>query len=397
MLKPRLLAPGPVEVPPEVLAALARPVIHHRTDAFAELFLRAAGRLAEVACVPGEEVLILTASGTAAFEAGLLATVPRGERLLCLHAGKFGERWLSLARAYGYEVEELSAPWGEVVTPGAVRAALEAALSRGRAFAAVLTVHSETSTGALFDVQAIAREVRDLSPETLLLVDCVTSLSVTELRPRDWGLDGVFSGSQKGVMMPPGLAFAWLSARAWERGGPSTGPSFYLDLHRERARQRIGQTATTPAVNLIYALDAALALLLVEGVEPVWARRERLNGAVLAGASALGCRPFASRPSPAVAALTAPDGIGAPDIVAAYAARGVRIGGGQDQAKRTLFRPSVLGYADAYDALTLVAVLEEVLRARGREVPYGHGVAAAMRTLEEGAHPPRPPRMAESP
>ncbi len=378
MYKPRLLAPGPVEVPPQVLAATARPIIHHRTTAFKELFLEVRKRLAEVACVPGDDVLVLAGSGTAAFEAGLLAAVPKGSKVIGVNAGKFGERWVKLVSHYGYEVVELRLEWGQVAPPEAVRDLLRIHSDA----AALMITHSETSTGALHDVEALARVVREELPNALVIVDAVTSLGVAELRPRDWGLDVVVSGSQKGLMTPPGLAFAWLSERAWANT-EGLNPSFYLDLRKERKQQREGQTAYTPAVSLVAGLNVALGMLLEEGMEAVWARRGRLNWAVLKGACALGCAPYAERTSPAVAALRAPQGVAAPDIVKGFAARGARIASGQGEAKGVLFRPSVMGHADAYDAVTVVAVLEDVLRELGREVPHGQGVSAALRVLGE--------------
>ena len=243
-----------------------------------------------------------------------------------------------------------------------------------------MTAHSETSTGVLHDVRAMATVVKETVPDALFLVDTVTSLGVSELRPKDWGLDGIFSGSQKGLMTPPGLAFAWLSERAWGRT-ENLLPTFYLDLRKERRQQRVGQTAYTPAVGLVAGLEVALELLLAEGLENVWHRRERLNRAVLAGGAALGCKPYAERPSAAVAALYAPEGIAAPEIVKGFSARGMQIAGGQDDAKPVLFRPSVMGYADRYDVLTIVAALEESLRELGQEVSPGQGLAAALCTL----------------
>jgi aspartate aminotransferase-like enzyme len=376
MFKTRLYAPGPVEVPPQVLEAAARPVVHHRTAAFKELFVRTREKLAEVACVPGEDVLILAGSGTAGFEAGLLACVPKGAKVVGINAGKFGERWVKLARHYGFEVAELTLPWGRAADPEAVRALLQ----EHRDAAAVMTTHSETSTGVLHDVQAIAEVVRETAPEALFLVDTVTSLGVAELRPKEWGLDGIFSGSQKGLMTPPGLAFAWLSERAWVRS-ENLHPTFYLDLRKECKQQQAGGTAYTPAVSLVAGLEVALDLLLGEGLENVWQRRETLNRAVLEGAQALGCKPYAERVSPAVAALYAPEGVAAPDIVKGFSARGMRIAGGQDDAKPVLFRPSVMGYADRYDALVLVAALEEILLELGQPVMLGQGLAAALRVL----------------
>ncbi len=381
MYKPRLLAPGPVEVPPQVLAASAQPMIHHRTEVFKQLFVEVREKLAQVAQVPGEDVLILAGSGTAGFEAGLLACVPRGRKVIGLNAGKFGERWVKLARHYGYEVVEMSLEWGRVAQPEEVRKLLKAHPDT----AAVMTTHSETSTGALHDVEGMSRVIQEVTPDALFLVDCVTSLGVAELKPKEWKLDGIFSGSQKGLMTPPGLAFAWLSERAWTRGeekGDFT-PTFYLDLHKERKSQQKGQTAYTPAVSLVYGLDIALDMLLEEGVENVWTRRERMNRAILEAAKVLDCCAYAERVSPAVAALRAPEEVDAPAIVKGFAERGVRIAGGQDHAKPILFRPSVMGYADPYDAVTVVAVLEDVLRELGREVPYGQAVGQALRVLSE--------------
>ena len=375
--RPRLLAPGPVEVPPQVLEATARPVVHHRTGSFKALFNETRSRLARVACV-SDDMLILAGSGTSAFEAGLLACVPKGAKVLGINTGKFGERWLKLASHYGYEMVEMRLEWGEVADPEAVRELLE----QHPDTAALMTTHSETSTGALHDIETIAKVARETAPNALLLVDCVTSLGVAEVRPEAWGLDGVFSGSQKGLMTPPGLAFAWLSERAWARD-EGLNPSFYLDLRRERKAQAQGQTAQTPAVSLIAGLNVALEMLLEEGLEAVWTRRERLNRAVLRGAEAVGCSPYAERISPAVAALRVPEGLEAPAVVQGFAARGVRIAGGQDHAKAVLFRPSVMGYADAYDAVTIVAVLEDVLRELGQKVPFGRGVSEALQVLAE--------------
>ena len=376
MYKPRLFAPGPVEVPPQVLEAMARPTTHHRTPEFKELFLRVREKLAELCCVPGEDVRILAGSGTSAFEAGFLASVPKGSKILGINAGKFGERWVKLARTFGYGVTDLQFDWGKVAEPAMVRQALE----QNPDISVVMTTHSETSTGALHDVQALARAIREVRPEALILVDCVTSLSATEVRPKEWGLDGVFSGSQKGLMLPPGLGFAWLSERAWAQQDLS--PSFYLDLRKERKSQVKGETAYTPAVNLIYGLEASLDMLLNEGIEQVWQRRAKFNEAIMAAGKAVGCKPYAERPSPAVAALYAPEGIAAPDIVKGFTKRGMRIAGGQDHAKAVMFRPSALGYADAFDVISIAAALEASLRDLGQAIAQGSAVVAAMQVLE---------------
>ena len=377
--RPRLYAPGPVAVAPAVLEALARPVVHHRTDAFRASFMRVRAALAEVLEAPGDDVMLLTGSGTTAFEAALIATVPPGGHVLALRGGKFGDRWAAMARAFGYRVSEHDVPWGRAFDVDGLRDRLAGV---GR-LDAVTLVHSETSTGVLHDVAALAGAVRDHAPDALVLVDAVTSLAAAELRPRDWGLDAVAAGSQKGVMLPPGLGFAWLSERAWARGEVAGGrsPAYTLDLHRERPRQRGGDSGTTPATSLVAAAEVALGLLLEEGLAWRRAALGRRNRALLAAGEALGAQPFAERASPAVAAMTTPEGLAAPAVVRALAARGVRIAGGQDHLAPRLIRPSLLGYGDDYDAVVLAAALEDAWRDLGRTVAPGTAVSAAMAVL----------------
>lgn len=381
MPKVRLFAPGPVPVDPEVLAALARPVVHHRTAAFREVFLRVREALADLAEVPGDDVLLVSGSGTSAFEATLLAAVPRGGSVLALTGGKFGERWAAMARTFGFAVRELDAPWGRAFDPDAVAAAVRA----GPPPDAVTVVHSETSTGVLHDVAAIAAAVRAAAPDALVLVDAVTSLAAAELRPRAWGLDAVVSGSQKGVQLPPGLGFAWLSERAWARAAdPDVRvPTVALDLHAERGRQRRGDTGATPPTSLVVAADVGLARLRGEDAEARWATKARLNRALLAAGAAVGARPFAERPSPAVAALEVPEGVDGARVVRELAARGVRIAGGQDRLQGRLLRPSALGDVDGYDVVVAAAALEDAFRAVGVAVPFGAAAGAALAVLAD--------------
>lgn len=376
--KPRLYAPGPVEVPPAVLEAMARPVVHHRAPAYRGAFVRVRRQLAEVFLTPGDDVLLLTGSGTAGFEAALLAVVPAGAPVLALQAGKFGQRWAAMARRFGYQVHDFVTPDGDDVDLGA----LHAALAGLAGLAAVTVVHSETSTGALVDLRAVAEAVRATHPDALVLVDAVTSLAAAELRPRAWDLDAVVSGSQKGVMTPPGLAFVWLSERAWASVGVRP-PSYYLDLRREREKQRDGENAFTPAVNLVFGLDVALSTILDLGLTTLWSERARHNRAVLAAGEALGLTRFARTPSPAVAALSTPEGIAAPALVRWLRDRGITIAGGQDAWKSSMIRPSLLGWTDRYDAVVLAAALEDAMRAAGANVARGSAVAAAMGVLDE--------------
>lgn len=390
LVKARLYAPGPVAVPEQVLAALARPVPHHRSPAFRELFVRTRARLSELLSVDGEDVLIVTGSGTAGFEAALVSALRRPARVLALSAGKFGERWAKLAARLGHDVISHVAAAGDDFD----LAELRAQLGTIGPIDAVTVVHSETSTGVLHDVESVARAVREAWPQALIMVDAVTSLAAAELRPRAWGLDAVVSGSQKGLMTPPGLAFVWLSQRAWERaaaaderqGGVSVG-GYYLDLHRERPKQSAGETAYTPAVSLIAGLDAALELLTAAGLDAVIGHRAALNSALLAAGEALGMRPFARRASPAVAAMSVPEGVTAGAVVAAASRRGVTIVGGQDGLKDALVRPSLLGWCDRYDAIVAAAALEDALREAAPQLPLARGAAvtAALVTLDAAA------------
>lgn len=374
-----LAAPGPVAVPPAVLEAMSRPPLHHRTDAFARILREARGLLAELLLAPGDDVAILSGSGTTAFEAAFLSAVPAGAPVAAVQAGKFGARWAALARRHGHEVVEIAAPWGETPSPEQLRDALEAAPE----VAAVTLVHSETSTGVLHDVGAQAAAVRAVRPHARILVDAVTSLAVSPLDPRAWDLDAVVAGSQKGVMLPPGLGFVWLSDRVRE-APPASPRSFSLDLHAELPAQAAGRPGTTPAVTLIAGLAAARTALLAGGIEALWASRARRNAALLAAGEAAGCQPFAVRPSAAVAALRVPDGVAAPDVVAAMARRGVRVAGGQDATKPFLIRPSAMGWLDDVDVLGVAATMEAALRDAGASVAPGVAVAAAAAELDGG-------------
>ena len=371
----RLYAPGPVAVPLAVREALARPVEHHRTAPFRARYIRVRELLAELMAVPGEDVMIVTGSGTSAFEAALTSAVPAGARVVALRGGKFGDRWSALARYLGYQVIDIDLPWGEAFDATALAARLAGEVPAE----ALMVVHSETSTGVLHDVAAIAAVARGWAPEALVLVDAVTSLAAAPIDPHLWGIDALVSGSQKGVMLPPGLGFVWLSERAWLRGADplQRRAAYTLDLHRERERQRAGDSGTTPATSLITAAEVALSLLFEYGIERRMHDLERRHQALRMAAVALGCAPFAQRPSPALAAITTPDGVPAPEVVHALAELGLRIAGGQDQLAARLLRPSLLGESDDHDVLILAAGLERVWAQRGLPFAAGAAVAAA--------------------
>jgi len=377
MKKFRLLAPGPTPVPPEVLLAMAQPVLHHRTPEFEALFAQAR-RALQWLFQTRREVLILAASGTGAMEGAVVNACSPGDRVLVIRGGKFGERWAEICQAYGLSVIPVEVPYGKAVDPQAVAAALRGEPS----IAAVFVTHSETSTGVLHDLEAIAAIVRQTP--ALLVVDAITSLGVVDLPMDAWGVDVVVGASQKALMLPPGLAFASLSERAWAAAERTRLPRYYFNFLTERKAQAKHQSAWTPAVSLIAGLKAALGLLQAEGLPAIFARHERLARATRAAVTALGLTLFAERPSPAVTAVKAPEGVDGEAIVATLRDRhGITIAGGQGSMAGKIFRIATLGYADPYDVLTGIAALEFTLAELGYPVRLGDGLRAAQDVFQK--------------
>lgn len=377
MKKFRLLAPGPTPVPPEVLLAMAQPALHHRTPEFEALFAQARRDL-QWLFQTRREVLILAASGTGAMEGAVVNACSPGDRVLVIQGGKFGERWAEICQAYGLSVIPVEVPYGKAVDPQAVAAALRGEPS----IAAVFVTHSETSTGVLHDLGAIAAIVRQTP--ALLVADAITSLGVVNLPTDAWGVDVVVAGSQKAMMLPPGLAFACLSDRAWAAAERARLPRYYFNFLVERKIQAKHQTAWTPAISLIAGLKAALDLLQAEGLSAIFARHERLARATRAAVTALGLDLFAERPSPAVTAVKVPEGVDGGAIVRVLRDKhGISIAGGQGSMQGKIFRIATLGYADAYDVLTGIAALEFTLAELGYPVRLGDGLRAAQDVLQK--------------
>jgi aspartate aminotransferase-like enzyme len=374
-MKQYLLAPGPTPVPPAVLLAMAQPMIHHRTPEYEALFADVRRDL-RLLFQCKNEVLMFAASGTGAMEAAVVNTLSPGDRVIVVRGGKFGERWADICQAYGLHVFPVDVPYGKSVDPAAVAGALE----RAPASKAVFATHSETSTGAVHDIQALAGIVR--RTEALLVVDAITSLGVMDLPMDAWGVDVVVSGSQKALMLPPGLSFAALSDRAWERVPLARLPKFYFDFARERKAIVGNQSAYTPAVSLVVGLRETLRLILTEGLPGVFARHDRLARAARAGVQALGLTLFAEYPGAACTAVTAPPGIDGGAIVKGMRKRGITIAGGQGSMKGKMFRISHMGYVDPFDVLTALGALEMVLADLGYPVSFGAGVGAAQRVLQ---------------
>ena len=375
-----LFTPGPTPVPPQVLAALAEPVLHHRAPDFREVYARVLGRLQEVHRTESD-VLLFTCSGTGAFESAIVSLCSPGDRVLAVSAGSFGERWAAMAWTYGLEVEELRYEWGETPTADD----LQAKLASIEPVSLVFLVHSETSTGVVADVQALGAAAKEAG--ALVVVDAVSSLGAVPLEMDDWGLDVVVSGSQKALMAPPGLATAAVSGAAWKQVERSTLPSFYFDWERTRKAQEQLDSAFTPAVSLIVALDVALGLVLHDGLENAFERHVRLGRACRAGIKAMGLELFSPDEDRAaiVTAARMPEGMSSSDLTLALRERhGVTIAGGQGQLKYAIFRIGHIGWYDEFDIATALNAVELVLGELGAPIERGVAASRALEVYAEG-------------
>jgi aspartate aminotransferase-like enzyme len=375
-----LMAPGPTPVPPEVLAAGAAPVIHHRGPDFRELMLRTLGRLQQV-CRTENDVLLFTASGSGAFESTLVNVLSPGERVLVVTAGAFGDRWCSMAKAFGVDVHELRYSWGETPQPDDLRARLAETGAE-----VVVLVHSETSTGVVADVQALSRVAQDSG--VLTVVDAVSSLGAVPLETDGWGLDVVVAGSQKALMTPPGLSLATVSASAWDRASRSSTPRYYFDWERMRSSLATGSTPVTPAVTLVASLDVALGLLLEEGLDAAFARHAALGRACREGSKAMGLELFSpdEERSAVVTAILVPEGVDAKELVLELRGRfGITVAGAHGELGTRMFRIGHIGYYDVLDITTALTAVEALLVERGAPIEPGVAVARALEAYHGAA------------
>jgi serine---pyruvate transaminase len=366
-----LFTPGPTPVPPEVLAAIGAPVIHHRSPDFLPVYERVLGRLREV-CRTESDVLLFGSSGTGAFESAVANLVTPGEPHLVVSAGSFGERWVAMTTAYGAAVDALRYPWGETPDPDDLRVRLQEREAR-----AVWLVQSETSTGVVADVQALAAAAREAG--ALVVVDAVSSLGAVPCETDAWGLDVVVAGSQKALMTPPGLGLAAVSQRAL--GATGSSPRFYFDWERTRKGQETLDAPVTLPVSLVAGLDVALGLLFDEGLEAAFERHVKLGRAARAGVKALGLELFSPDEdrSAVVTAVRAPDGIDSGDVVKGVRDRfGMTIANGQGELKGKIFRLGHIGWFDVFDITTQIAAVELVLADLGADVERGVAVTAAL-------------------
>jgi aspartate aminotransferase-like enzyme len=378
MQKRYLLAPGPTAIPPEVLLKMAEPILHHRNPLFEAVVAEVRENLKWLFGTKNE-VLIFASSGTGAMEGAITNMLSPGDKAICVKSGKFGERWANICKAYGVQSVNIDVPWGDILEPAEVEKVLRANPDAK----AVYATATETSTGARFPIQEIAAIVRNY-PDTIMVLDAITGLGVFEILQDDWGIDVLVGGSQKALMLPPGLAFAGVSDKAWEFNKTSTLPKFYFNWAKELANLQKNQTNFTPAISLIMGLRESLKMMKEEGRENVFRRIEILARATREGAMALGLKVFAKSPSPAVTAIVAPEGIDGQAIYKTlWKKYGVTGAGGQDQLKGKIFRIATLGYADKYDVITAISALEFSLKDLGYKFQMGVGVAKALEVLTE--------------
>ena len=378
MKKYYLMAPGPTPVPSNVLLAMAQPMIHHRTREYEALFIEVRAGLKRLFRTD-QDVIPFTSSGTGAMEAAVANTLSSGDTVLVLRAGKFGERWEEICRAYGVRAIPVSAPFGETVP--AERFA--EALGEHPEARAVLMQHSESSTGVLHDVKGIAAATG--ATGAILIVDAVSSLAIADLQMDAWGVDLVVAGSQKGLMLPPGLSFCALSEKAWGHVKVSRLPKYYFDLTAEWKAVSKNEAHFTPAVSIVLGLREVLRMIEAEGLQNVLKRHERLARATRSGVEALGLDLFAkATPSPALTAVAAPRGLDSEQVLAAYAAsHNITIAGGQGEMKGKVFRLGHMGYVGDFDVLTALGALEQVLHELGQPVDFGAAVRAAQKVFAE--------------
>jgi aspartate aminotransferase-like enzyme len=374
-----LLTPGPTPVPPEVLAELAKPVIHHRERDYREIYEQCLLRLREVYRTTNE-VLMYTTSGTGAFESAVANLTSPGDRQLVLSAGNFGERWAGMAKAFGADVVHTRMAWGETPDADDLRTALAAA---GDVRVVYLT-HSETSTGVVCDVESLAAVAKDAG--ALVVVDAISSLGAVPLESDAWGIDVVVSGSQKALMCPPGVAFTSVSAAAIEAATHATSPRYVLDWERTRKAQAKLDAPFTPAIPIVRALNVSLGLLLEEGLEAAFDRHARLGRACREGAKAMGLELFSpdEERSAVVTAIRTPDGVDATEIVSSLRDRfGITIANGQGELKGKIFRIGHIGWFDVFDISTALAAVELVLADAGAQIERGASVTRALEAWAE--------------
>lgn len=375
MEKKYLFSPGPTMLPPEVLLKMAEPIMHHREPEFEKIFAEIRERL-KYLFQTKNEVLVFTSSGTGAMEGAVSNILSRGDKALVIRGGKFGERWGEVCKAYGIEFIPIDVEWGKAVEPESIRKALES----DPAIRAVYTQASETSTGVRHPIREIAEIVKRYE-DKVIVVDAITGIGVFDIPMDQWGIDVVVSGSQKALMLPPGLAFASLSEKAWRLVERSDLPKFYFDFKKELKSTKKNQSSYTPAISLFVGLRESLNMIRKEGLEALFRRHEKLARATREAVKALGLGLYApDSPSNAVTAVKIPEGIDGERLKDLFFEKfGITVAEGQDRAKGKIIRIAHLGYYGRLDMVMVISALEMLLKEMGHRFELGAGV----RRLEE--------------
>lgn len=374
-MKKYLLTPGPTMVPPEVLLAMSRPIIHHRTEEYASLFAEVNENLKKVFQTT-REVLTFTSSGTGAMEAAVANLLSAGDEALVVKGGKFGARWAQICEVYGVKVTPVEVEWGKAVDPQIIADHLR----QNPRLKAVFITLLETSTGVLTDVEAIGKIVGPTP--AVLVVDAISGLGACPCRPDEWGIDVLVAGSQKALMLPPGLSFVVVSEKAWKLVEESKLPRYYWDFKAAKESLAKNQTPYTPAVSLVVGLKESLAKIIREGVEEVIQRHGLLTRAVRAAVAALGLELLSRRPAPGVTAVKVPEEVDGLKLKRVLSEKyGFEVAGGQAKLKGKIIRISTLGYVGAAEVIAAVSALEMALKELGHPAVAGSAVKAAQEVL----------------
>ncbi len=379
MRKNYLLTPGPTPLPPEVSEAMSRPIIHHRTPQFQAVLKETTEGLKYI-FQTANDIFILASSGTGAMELAVINLLSPQDTALIIQGGKFGERWTEICKSYGINTEVIDVEWGKAVEPGLIENKLKA----NNKIKAVFTTHCETSTAVTNDIGAIGKIVKDTN--AVLVVDAISSLGAIDLKTDAWFCDVVVSGSQKGLMLPPGLGFISVSSKAYKLTESSKCPKYYFDL--KKAKKALDKTDTpfTPAITLIIALNDVLKMMQADGLEKIFLRHKKMAQATRSAMKALGLELFAPlAPSDAVTAVRVPQGIDGEKLVKTMRdIHGVTIAGGQDELKGKVFRIAHMGYIGEFDIITGISCLEKVLSQMGYGFELGSGIRAAEEAFKDG-------------
>jgi aspartate aminotransferase-like enzyme len=375
MKKSYILSPGPTPVPEEVLLDMAKPIIHHRTSQYQEIFKKANEGL-KYLFQTGNDVFTFASSGTGAMEAAVVNVLSSRDKAIVVRAGKFGERFYEICSAYGIETIPIDVEWGKPLDLGV----LKKKLAENKGVKAVFATLCETSTGTKYDIQGMGKIIS--TTEAVLVVDAISGLCADELKTDEWNVDMVCSGSQKGIMLPPGLAFLSASKKAMEMVSKSDLPKYYFDLKEFKKTLDKNDVPWTPAVSLVRGLCKSIDILKEEGMDNILKRHAKLAEATKAAVKALGLELYSQAPSNAITAINVPQGIDGENLVKVMRTKyGVTIAGGQSELKGKVFRIAHMGYMIEFDTLTAIAAVEMVLKEMGYKFTVGTGVSAALKVF----------------